>query len=568
MTHAAESTAQDFRGPIPLVIAVTGHRDLRSEDIGKLEELVRVIFAEIARKYPHTSLVLLSPLAEGADGLAARVALEMDIRLIVPMPLARDLYEQDFKSPASREEFRDVLAKARQSFELPLLPGHTEQEIRAPGEARNHQYAQVGGYIARHTQILIALWDGQESKKVGGTAQVVKFKLEGVPEPYGPARSPLDPPESGPVYHVVTPRISNPQPANAFTLRRLYPSAYATHREGEVAYSRIFGRIDLFNADASLLRDEHLTKREQSQESVVPQTEVKLSMSTTGLLEWYGIADTLSQRFQRQDLWILRVMVVLGIATVVFLQLASGATQAAWYHVYLATLGLAYAVYALARWKDMHGKSLDYRALAEGLRVQMFWRLAGLHDSVADHYLRKQRGDLDWIRQALRIRTIPSTKEALLASTEAPHPERLELVLRRWVQDQAGYFQRSILRDHARKEFFRWIGYGLFLLPLLLAVIKPFFVQGHPFIIVMGLSLAVAAALPVYAKVQGYSEHSKQYARLQLFFGAAEKTLQEWIKARKYAEAQDLLLELGKEALVENGDWVLLHRERPAEPKA
>jgi len=30
-------------------------------------------------------------------------------------------------------------------------------------------------------------------------------------------------------------------------------------------------------------------------------------------------------------------------------------------------------------------------------------------------------------------------------------------------------------------------------------------------------------------------------------------------------EVQALLEELGKEALVENGDWVLLHRERPLE---
>ena len=27
--------------------------------------------------------------------------------------------------------------------------------------------------------------------------------------------------------------------------------------------------------------------------------------------------------------------------------------------------------------------------------------------------------------------------------------------------------------------------------------------------------------------------------------------------------ADELLRELGKEALIENGDWVLLHRERP-----
>jgi hypothetical protein len=31
------------------------------------------------------------------------------------------------------------------------------------------------------------------------------------------------------------------------------------------------------------------------------------------------------------------------------------------------------------------------------------------------------------------------------------------------------------------------------------------------------------------------------------------------------SEAQTLLRELGREALAENGDWVLLHRQRPLE---
>jgi hypothetical protein len=37
------------------------------------------------------------------------------------------------------------------------------------------------------------------------------------------------------------------------------------------------------------------------------------------------------------------------------------------------------------------------------------------------------------------------------------------------------------------------------------------------------------------------------------------------LKDRHYQPAQHLIEELGKEALEENGDWVLLHRERPLE---
>jgi hypothetical protein len=46
-------------------------------------------------------------------------------------------------------------------------------------------------------------------------------------------------------------------------------------------------------------------------------------------------------------------------------------------------------------------------------------------------------------------------------------------------------------------------------------------------------------------------------------FGAAQRQIQHLMKQRKYPEARFVIEELGKEALAENGDWVILHRERP-----
>jgi hypothetical protein len=98
------------------------------------------------------------------------------------MPKA--IYETDFRTPESLTEFSDLLRRAVKWFELPLLPPSTESKIRSHGEARDRQYAYVGAYIARHSQILIALWDGVTSEAEGGTAQIVRFKLLGVPERY------------------------------------------------------------------------------------------------------------------------------------------------------------------------------------------------------------------------------------------------------------------------------------------------------------------------------------------------------------------------------------------------
>ena len=121
---------------IPLVVGITGHRDLRPEDVPALECRLREIFLELERSYPHTPIVLLSPLAEGADRLGARIALETGCRLIAPLPMAVAEYKNDFGSAASGREFDELLAKTESWFELPVVEGGVPEAVRSPGDAR------------------------------------------------------------------------------------------------------------------------------------------------------------------------------------------------------------------------------------------------------------------------------------------------------------------------------------------------------------------------------------------------------------------------------------------------
>src|SRR5260370_4526820 len=140
----------------PLVIGVTGHRDLREEDREHIRNSVRKVFTELRKQYPSTPFVLLSPLAEGADRLVAEVALgESDTRLIAPLPMPKDMYEADFEDPNSLAEFNRLLGRADQSFEISLLAD--EAAVSHPGPERNLQYEAIGKYIAGESQISIAL---------------------------------------------------------------------------------------------------------------------------------------------------------------------------------------------------------------------------------------------------------------------------------------------------------------------------------------------------------------------------------------------------------------------------
>jgi hypothetical protein len=73
---------------IPIVIGVVGHRDIRVADQEALKTGLKQVFNEFREAYPHTPVVVMTSLAQGADSLAAWVAqdCQLDIRAALPMP--------------------------------------------------------------------------------------------------------------------------------------------------------------------------------------------------------------------------------------------------------------------------------------------------------------------------------------------------------------------------------------------------------------------------------------------------------------------------------------------------
>src|ERR1700704_5759523 len=122
---------------LPLVIGVTGHRDLRDEDVPRLEAKVAAIIARLRHDYladdVETPIIVLSALAEGADRLVARVALAQGARLIAPLPMPREEYRRDFEpglKPGNAAEFDELLAQAIAAPVMPFGHGNSLEAVR------------------------------------------------------------------------------------------------------------------------------------------------------------------------------------------------------------------------------------------------------------------------------------------------------------------------------------------------------------------------------------------------------------------------------------------------------
>ena len=107
-------------------------------------------------------LTLVSPLADGADQIAAEIALGLGFGLQAILPFTAEDYRRDFPDAATVERFDALLGQATCRFEL---PGNRARSLDA--------YVMAGRATVAHCDLLIAVWDGAPSRGRGGTAEVV-----------------------------------------------------------------------------------------------------------------------------------------------------------------------------------------------------------------------------------------------------------------------------------------------------------------------------------------------------------------------------------------------------------
>jgi hypothetical protein len=78
--------------------------------------------------------------------------------------------------------------------------------------------------------------------------------------------------------------------------------------------------------------------------------------------------------------------------------------------------------------------------------------------------------------------------------------------------------------------------------------------------------LVVAGGLAIsFGERRLYEELARQYARTHALFRTADTEIQRLLAQKDIQAAQRLFFELGREALTENANWLVLRRSRPVE---
>lgn len=165
-----------------LRVGVTGHRELGdSENQVRIRRDIDAILSALQSEADKararwrkcfaselTEMRLISPLATGADSIAAQAAVDLGYTLNAALPFPVSRYRDDFDSQ-DLQQFDQLLGEAQRVFEL-------HGEDATPKEAAS-SYLACGRLILRQSDILIAVWDGAAARGIGGTAMIIESAL-------------------------------------------------------------------------------------------------------------------------------------------------------------------------------------------------------------------------------------------------------------------------------------------------------------------------------------------------------------------------------------------------------
>ena len=609
---------------IPLVIGITGHRDIDQKHIGELKNRVYGIFDYLIEKYPHSPIVFLSPLADGADRIAAEVAInekyKNSISISVPLPMDELNYKDTFAKgitthkdadekvkieleKQSKKDFDEIMDKVNNQeneyipkiipmlFDKELYEKSTDDEKRL---TRRKQYSKVGEYIAIHSNILIAMYDECEEEKEGGTKEIVRKKLTGDFEHFQILDEDVTYPEDGIVYAISAPKGSNECTTN-YQLKKLFPNGEehlglkhslkdkknilnkikeffskpcisSNVKDSYNMYTQHHKHIECFNVEV----DKNIDDIKKNAKKDIEKLSGCANLLIHKNIMIRRSAAQLSRLYQNEMKNIEKYILALIGITIFLVMIKSNFMNFEYLSYidigYVVLIGLFFGGYQ--KFKGYKEKTEDYRAISESLRVQTAWNMANINDATALYYLSHQKDEIGWIRTAVRgvnIFYLPKDDKETFCEKQ---------VNSYWVDEQIGYFEKNIEKynsdeNNIDKEVKRY--FGIFIIFTIVFLILDFTTEiGQCTTAYWNLTIVdfiKIALIGIPATIASYLKSKQLFDGNNDLVKEYKLSLDIFKRAKKLLDdpkkdKQKVYKNLGIEALRENSSWLITRRTK------
>ena len=571
-------------------IGITGHRDVFQDDYTAANRQATEFLSWLKESMPGTEIKVISGLADGADRIFARAALDlnMEVEAVLPMPLSQ--YKSDFDE-ASYSDLEKILnSSGVECIELPLTPGLDSDDSRWSQVQRNELYANLSDDLRLRSNLLVAFWDGQFNELTGGTGDTIRQYLDTLCENNDATRNIIEadgePLDGEPmVYWIPIRRSSTENPSSG---PYVHKEPCWLSSSGENIRSWASAPSDFIE---ELTHFDHFNKyhAEQTRKQSLVSYGNLLDACSEALQQdaqqfkasdcAYTMADSLALFYQAQSDRLFKLFslmaAMMGLLFLVYAKLAAvqilliGYLALFFMGVFLSRRG------AKQEWFTRH---LVYRCLAETLRVRFYLDLSGARDRVDIRGLLQTAGidnfsGFSWIRYILRS-THPVSKFSRLSPGATEN--RIEAARSNWIEEQAGYFHRKtqILhqRHHKLESIKRWIIGGLVVAAIILVFFKKVLVGidlGNHLtlktllIFFMGLMPFWLGVWEIYQGKMAVKELMWQYQNRWRHFASANSVLK---NSSNVAFRRETIARLGKSSILENCLWIIQRHHREHEP--
>lgn len=611
------------RSVCPLVVGVSGHRDIADDSVDKIRDNVRKTLKELCdiwrsanNNNPDVPILILDGMATGADQLVAEEVLKLKesspkmqcLKLISVLPFEWSEYQKDFYD-LDTEVGLNLVESLREQADAEIV-------IHAQGEDPDEKYVPLGKVIAHSSYILLALWDGEPGDP-GGTGEVVRFQLKGtdpklvfvkdhVPvdkEPW------LGVQPCGCVYQIVTPRKNQPLPPNAgkcilHTIQdneivKTMGSLAATLKKTD--FKKGIDFLGQSNCDMLAGSEGEEDVKKKSEMYLLDDLHPAEDGNLATLVRYYKEFDALSDYYQNKKFKpsLKKYLIVTCILGLLFYcevfwpnswifgysRFPSNSNWSDWgcLRIVLDICYYIVLVYLIASFIKFRNKDMfyeryhRYRAVAEALRVQIFWYIANISEPVMNSYHNHPIPEMDWVRNTLNTIHLP-----ICITYDRPEDHRsFEYLYERWPQNQRDYFRDKIKQHSASADrcqniqllwgviAFIWILFRIWPSRFLCLCETVWLQELIRWTVIcctlfFAIGGVVLAALFVWSRFCCYESQANRYKRVYPKY----KQYCDYIAPddvvsieRSDEEIQNALYCFGKEALAENADWFLTQRK-------
>lgn len=570
------------------MVGVSGHRDLDPDDSPRLREAVTDFVQQLKAHLPDTELRLIVGMAEGADLLVAETALGLGVPVeaVLPMPLGHYAADFDGETLAHLKELLRRPQVRCVELSADVLAGGSVPHSR---EQRDRMYANLTDTLIRRSSLLLALWDGRGSHLPGGTADTV-LRYLGVRTDDNKESDAIqfiegaEEPENAPRLVYWTPALRSGTPSQRSARAPCYLAGAGDNvlqvlRAMPGRLKRQLAELNAYNLEYQRLSG---NSRLGTPESLMGSLPGRAAVPRGAMLEdidvQYGKADVLAVYYQRRsdrlfDLFAFMAF-AMGVAYLIYEKLTE---SRALLIAYLLTLLTSLGVYYVLQGKRWFGKHLTYRALAETLRARFYLRLAGVEqrmdagEVLALSGIEKFRG-FSWIGFVLK---------GIEAADDRVDPDRdvaTQSVEQAWIEGQFRYFTRKVARlERASRRVKRLRHFLLIAILIVISLLFAFGDQLHRISIGLGIpvkniltfSMGFMAVLlgvwELHRDKMATRELLWQYRNQLSHFARAKAQLARMSTPRR---RNDVLVELGKDSLMESYLWAIHRYHREHEPPA